>query len=151
MTRLNIGCGKDTRAGYTNIDIRKLGNVDTVQDIWLLKFEPNSIEEILANDIIEHFPQSQVQILLSRFNQWLIPGGKLLIRVPNMVTLAQSLVKEDRSEACIQRIYGGQQYPENFHKSGFTKNMMKGLLVEFSSIKFCDDDVQWNMEIEAIK
>ena len=149
--KINLGCGSDIKEGYNNIDARNLKNVDMVKDICLLDFESNSVEEIFASDIIEHFPQNAIRPLLLRFHKWLKPGGKLIIRVPNMVTLAQSLVKEDRPKECIQRIYGGQQYAGNFHKAGFTKNMMKDLLVKFSSVKFCDDDVQWNMEIEAIK
>ena len=61
MIRLNLGCGKDIKPGYRNIDIRPGLGVDEIADLsrlpWFWKDE--SVDEILMLDFLEHFPYRQ--------------------------------------------------------------------------------------------
>lgn len=54
--RLNLGCGSVKYDGFINVDILENDNVDIVHDLnnipW--PFEDNSVEEILAEDVLEH-------------------------------------------------------------------------------------------------
>jgi len=53
--KLNLGCGNDTRKGYTNVDVMNIEGVDVVCDIEKkLPFKDNSISEIMLNHIVEH-------------------------------------------------------------------------------------------------
>jgi len=55
-TKLNIGCGKDVRQDYLNVDCVNLKGVDKVCDLnkfpW--PFKDNTFDEVLAFNIIEH-------------------------------------------------------------------------------------------------
>lgn len=54
--RLNLGCGKDIREGYINLDRVPLKGVDIVQDIEKVPFafEKNYFDEVHASNILEH-------------------------------------------------------------------------------------------------
>jgi SAM-dependent methyltransferase len=57
--RLHLGCGTDIRQGWINLDARALPGVDVVADLDRcrevpLPFPDNSIDEFLANHVLEH-------------------------------------------------------------------------------------------------
>ncbi len=54
--KLNLGCGKDIRKGYINIDFVKEKGVDIVYDLnkLPLPFKDNEFDEILMLNILEH-------------------------------------------------------------------------------------------------
>ena len=55
-TKLNIGCGKDIRKGFVNLDILKLPGVDVVWNLnktpW--PFKDNSFDYVTAVSTLEH-------------------------------------------------------------------------------------------------
>ena len=54
--KLNIGCGKDIRRGFVNVDYLKSKGVDVVCNLnnYPYPFQNNQFDEILAKDILEH-------------------------------------------------------------------------------------------------
>jgi len=54
--RLHLGCGKDKKENYVNLDSSSDVYPDVVWDLEKtpLPFEDNSIEEVLANHVLEH-------------------------------------------------------------------------------------------------
>lgn len=85
MKKLNLGCGTDTREGWTNLDIADLEGVDVVHDIneLPLPFEDESFDHILAQDILEHLEYIP---LLKDLHRVLKPGGTIEIRVPHFTS-----------------------------------------------------------------
>lgn len=85
--KLNLGC--DTYAkkeGWINVDIDpKVINPndpsDLKADVRKLPFEDNSVKEILASKILEHFPNHREG--LEEWYRVLKPGGRITIIVPN--------------------------------------------------------------------
>lgn len=80
--RLNLGCGKDIRPGWVNLDIAPLEGVDVVHDLneLPLPFEEETFAEILCLDILEHV---EFAPLLKECLRILEPGGKLVLEVPH--------------------------------------------------------------------
>ncbi|MGE5411744.1 MAG: class I SAM-dependent methyltransferase [Clostridiales bacterium] len=56
MKKLEVGCGRDKRAGYIGMDIVKLPLVDIVHDMNIAPwpFEDDSFDEIVFDDVLEH-------------------------------------------------------------------------------------------------
>jgi len=124
--RLNLGCGDDIRKGFINLDIRSLKDMsvcDVSNDKEMKRYR--GADEILALDILEHFPREEARRVLKMWIELLRPGGMITIRCPDfrhVMILPQS---DERTELLL---YGGQDYPENFHKCGFTVATLTKLL-----------------------
>ncbi len=82
--KLNLGCGKDKRNGYLNIDWYE----DADKRINLSKipypFKENSVTEILALNILEHL-ENPYDILLE-WHRICKPGAKIILKVPHFAS-----------------------------------------------------------------
>ena len=83
LRRLNLGCGRDIREGYVNLDRLKLPGVDLVHDLgqFPYPFAENCFDEIAARDILEHLGDT-VRVMEELW-RILKPGGILRVRVPH--------------------------------------------------------------------
>ena len=157
--RLNLGCGRDIRFGYVNIDVRPLPGVDLVLDLERepLPFQDNLATEILAYDVLEHISWRRITFVLREIHRVLRPGGVLKARLPDVERALRKGVAGqcppgvDR-HLCLSYFLGGaQDYPENTHKSFFTADLFKGLLqsLGFEVVEIWHDDS--NMVVTARK
>ncbi|MBM4053781.1 MAG: glycosyltransferase [Planctomycetes bacterium] len=129
--RLNIGCGTDIKNGYINIDCREISGVNVRADVSHIPFKNMSVAEIVANDILEHFPRNKTQEVLKNWINLLRPEGMLKIQCPDIRTLAYAFVTNQiPANEFSRRIYGGQDYADNFHHAGFDVPEMKRILNE---------------------
>jgi predicted SAM-dependent methyltransferase len=131
ITKLNLGCGTDIKTDFLNLDIRPLDGVDIVCDIQNLYFiKDNSVEELLAYDVLEHFTFLRTSEILKHWISKLAPKGTIIIRVPDLEKILNKLVNYQLPVFEAQRlVFGGQDYPENFHMAGFSEGMLEGLLL----------------------
>ncbi|MFI5342577.1 MAG: class I SAM-dependent methyltransferase, partial [Candidatus Methylomirabilales bacterium] len=90
--KLNLGCGDERREGWVNVDLR-FDIADVVADVRHLPFADSSADEMLAQDILEHFSVDETLSILREWGRVLIPEGFLTLRVPNMHKLAQGIVE----------------------------------------------------------
>jgi predicted SAM-dependent methyltransferase len=86
MKKLNVGCGKDIRKGWVNLDSKKLAGVDVAHDInkapW--PFKANEFDEILCQDVLEH--AEDIISTMKEIHRVLKPNGIARIRVPHFTS-----------------------------------------------------------------
>jgi len=159
---LNLGSGETNIDGCLNLDIRPLPNVDFVVDLEKaeLPFPDNFFTTIYAIDVIEHVTYRKVKQLIKELYRVTAVGGKLIIRTPDMELIARYVldrrfpgVHGDLFETMSWYIYGEQDYPENTHKSAFTKETLRQLLESagFIVASMYNETGHPNIVAEAIK
>ena len=90
--RLNLGCGNHPLEGFINVDLNPKW-ADVVADIRDLSvFGTDSVDEIVASHVIEHFYLWEVQDILIEWKRVLRPGGTLYVECPNIHNCALMLL-----------------------------------------------------------
>lgn len=84
--KLNVGCGKNIRDGWINIDIMPLPGVDVVFDLETcvvkqLPFDDDSVDEIFMSHTLEHI--SNALPLMEELHRVAKNGAIMEIRVPH--------------------------------------------------------------------
>lgn len=143
MKKLHLGCGTKHLDDYVNIDIRYLPGVDEVNNIRFLRnYDDNSIDEIYACHVLEHFGRWEYTGVLRRWHEVLKPNGKLRLAVPNFEAICRRYIKHNNLKELMGLLYGGQDYDENFHYVTFDYVSLKKELVEigFNNIRLWDSE-----------
>ncbi len=94
--KLHLGCGRDFRAGWINIDLRH--HADLRVDLRKpLPFRRSSAGYVYAEHLLEHlpYPGSAFQ-LLQECERVLAPGGQLRIGVPDTEWVMQAYAAGER-------------------------------------------------------
>jgi predicted SAM-dependent methyltransferase len=149
MTKLHLGCGTKHLEGYTNIDIRYLPGVDEVNNIRFLRnYKENSVDEIYACHVLEHFGRWEYKDVLKRWFEILKPEGKLRLAIPNFSSICSYYIKTGDLKPLIGLLYGGQDYDENYHYITFDyptlsndlKNIGYKIILEWNTEDYPGDD-----------
>jgi predicted SAM-dependent methyltransferase len=143
MIKLHLGCGTKHLEGYTNIDIRYLPGVDEVNNIRFLRnYKENTVDEIYACHVLEHFGRWEYKDVLKRWFEILKPEGKLRLAVPNFSAICSYYIKTGNLEPIMGLLYGGQDYDENYHYVTFDFNSLSNDLrsIGYKTI------LEWNTE-----
>jgi SAM-dependent methyltransferase len=83
VRKLNLGCGRDVRPGYVNLDLAKLPRLDVVADLERpLPFADDSFDEVFSSHVLEHV--GDLIPLLAELQRIAKPGGVLRITVPHL-------------------------------------------------------------------
>jgi hypothetical protein len=140
--RLHLGCGNIKIPSFCNVDVMRTCATDVIDDISSLsKFSNNSVCEIYACHVLEHFPHDQIVPILKRWFEVLIPGGIVRISVPDIDRIVKIYAANQMhfdtpgNAPWIGLIYGGQSTPYDYHKTGFNFCWLKYLM---SSVGFED-------------
>jgi len=116
--RLNLGSGEFPLDGYENLD------KSNGKEVYpLVAYADNSVDEIRASHILEHFPQAQVMEVLSHWISKLKQGGILKLAVPDFGRICQGYVKGENLNYGGY-IVGGQSNEDDFHKSIFDRSCL---------------------------
>jgi len=175
--KLAIGVGpKDLHAeGYINADIREAPYMDLLFDAsQTLPFEDESLNEILAESVLEHINHNVIGVdplfrmtnsikVLREWRRVLKPGGLLVLRLPNLRGVFKQYLAGNMTVIdFIGYVYGGGEYAENYHKAGFDSKIISACLraAGFKEWKITDahnpanelkEDVSWEMGVRAIR
>jgi predicted SAM-dependent methyltransferase len=85
--KLNIGCGRDYREGYVNVDLYDSGiRVDRSVDISKVPWPwpDGSADEILMLDVLEHIEHGLTRYVLLEAWRTLRTNGELIVQVPDL-------------------------------------------------------------------
>ena len=115
--KLNIGAGSTVIDGFTPID-RKLGT-----EAFPLDYPDNSVSEIRASHILEHFTFGDAQKAMEEWSRVLKPGGRIRISVPDV-----DKVLQDKTENRLFYLMGGQMHADDIHKSAYDRERLTALM-----------------------
>jgi len=148
---LDVGCGTGhflhylKRQGYEKIEgveqspeqadlCERSGlSVTRTEDLFALLGERASTYDfIVLNDVLEHFTKDEAIVVLGLLKGALVPGGRLVLRVPNM--------------SCIYGLHG--RYIDFTHEIGFTEFSMTQVLsaVGFKDIAIRDNRTPFGLK-----
>lgn len=111
--RLNLGPGESPIPGYVNLDIK-----DGQPAYPLKDYADNSVDEVRASHLLEHFGSAFTQQVLDEWVRVLKPGGRLKIAVPDMEVIAEKFMRGDPGQY-QGWIYGGQMDKHDVHHALF--------------------------------
>lgn len=85
MQKLNLGCGRDYREGYTNLDVSSDVGADVVHNLRdCLPFDDNYYDEVLANNVLCQIQNTNIFIhIIKELHRVTKHTGFIQIRVPN--------------------------------------------------------------------
>lgn len=130
LLKVNLGCGFDYRQGWVNVDALKKFQPDIIHDLHSpLPLTDESVDYVLAQDILEHFTKEDLLCLLSDLSRITKSGGLVEIRVPSVMAITNRLRKFP--EARNQFLYGTTAHTGIFgaHKVGFTPEYLVYLFI----------------------
>ena len=95
LLKLNLGCGKDIRKDWVNVDVRAFEGVDVICNLAeqrdyqgsSLGFKPwpwpdDSVEEAHMSHMLEHFTALERMFVFNELYRVLVKGGKATIITP---------------------------------------------------------------------
>ncbi|MEQ8188877.1 MAG: glycosyltransferase, partial [Candidatus Eremiobacterota bacterium] len=158
---LNLGCGKDIRDGFVNIDLFSDDSRVVGMDVRKLYLPDNCADGILASDILEHFSHRETGIILREWARVLKPGGELFLRCPSLYLQLKAYWNGIwDADMASYMIFGGQTNPGDYHCTGFDeKSISKHLtsagleITSFEEIDTPQDKgfINLNMTVRARK
>ena len=131
MARLNLGSGTHKMEGYTNIDCNPDKNPDIVADLRKLPVEDDSVDEIQAIHIIEHFYIWETLDVLKEWHRVLKVNGILVLELPDMNKILYCISKNfGHPRLTWWGLYGDPSHkdPHMTHRWAFTPAMLSDLL-----------------------
>jgi FkbM family methyltransferase len=156
--KLNLGCGYDHRAGYLNVDLFERHEPDLVADVRDLSALPGDyFDEIIAHDVLEHLLRDDTVRTLAGWARLLRKGGRLNLRVPSFLHLAEMLLNGPWNELhtheqVIHLAYGTQAGDGDFHLTSFTPFLLQHYLKSVGLVPQSGSMLDgWMMEVVAEK
>ncbi|KKM55110.1 hypothetical protein LCGC14_1552970 [marine sediment metagenome] len=134
--KLNLGSGNCPIDGYENVEIKN------GQKAYPLDYEDESIDEIRAAHILEHFGRGETLDVLKDWTRKLKPTGTLKIAVPDFAKIVDEY-KSGEPQA-VGHLCGGQVDEHDLHKNIFDRRSLTSLLekVGLVDIKHWDSKVK---------
>jgi predicted SAM-dependent methyltransferase len=132
---LHIG-GEQVKQGWKILNVQAMAGVDFVgRADDLSQFADGSVSRIYASHVYEHLGyQQELPQALREAHRVLKAGGTIMIGVPDLEVLCKLLVNPAftyEQRFFVQRmIMGGQVDAHDFHKTGFTFEILSRMLTD---------------------
>lgn len=142
--KLNLGCGRKILPGYVNVDFQnKWAKVkpDLECDIRRLPYGDDSVDEVMAIHVIEHFYLWEVPDILEEWHRVLKPGGNIVLECPCLNKILHFFnIQPIVVSHTMFGLYGDPSYqdPAMVHKWCYSKEHLMDLVgLFFKDVKFC--------------
>lgn len=130
--KLHLACGHDYDPSYINIDLYapEDARVDFRHDVRKLPYDDNTVDEIKAFHIIEHFDFFEGQEVLKEWYRVLKPGGKLYLETPDFLETCRAFVNSDEQFRIVLygHFFAHPWVPGQTHKFLFTESQLRSQL-----------------------
>ena len=121
--RLNLGAGRIHLDGYVDIDIRSGGTAYP-----LPQYADNSVDEIIASHVLEHFSHRETAKVLAEWLRVLKPGAPLKIAVPNFDWIHDAYAKGGVDAPIECYLMGSHDDEHDVHLAVFNPTKLRMLL-----------------------
>ena len=127
---LEVGCGDKPDPDRLNIDLRALEGVDIVAPADCIPLADGCAARLRAAHLVEHFTATDfVERVLPEWQRLLAPGGTLELITPDLHAMAQAWLRGQLAEPdLVHVLYGGQDYPGDFHYHLYSPAALASLL-----------------------
>ena len=132
--KLHLACGHDYNKDYINVDLYapEDAKCDIRFDVMKLPYPDNSVDEIKAFHIIEHFHFFEIKEVLNEWYRVLKPGGRLYLETPDFLETCRSFVEgssamniEDWRVTLYGHFFAHPWVPGQTHKFLFTETQLR--------------------------
>ena len=139
--RLHIG-GRTSCAGWEVLNVTSAFYVDHVGNANdLARFSDDTFFEIYASHVVEHLDyKDELMATLKEWYRVLEPGGRVMISVPDLSTLASLvnsagvLTVEDRFNV-MRMLFGGHMDEHDYHQVGLNQEFLAKFLRDAGYVK----------------
>lgn len=136
--KLHFGCGTNKLNGWINIDSVAALKPDLVHDITQpLPYGDLTVDEILAEDLLEHFDKYMRFVVFGEWARILKLSGKMTVQVPNFKKILFRYFKFGYDNF-VDFIFGenmlrSEVYIGHFgnHKWGYSESTLKNFVQQF--------------------
>jgi SAM-dependent methyltransferase len=144
-----------------SFDIREDMKPDVVCDVRKLPVPDQTFDIVFSSHTLEHFSWTSVDRVIKEWVRVLKVGGELRLIVPNLRYVAKRLWNDTVDPRDMWVLYGEQDYPKNFHATGFTPKLLTALVQSldcFENIEVNEGNIDgppnpesWNLQLRAKK
>jgi SAM-dependent methyltransferase len=124
--------GTETPLFRPNVDGRPGPMVDIVHNLedlpWPL--ESNAYDGVYSAFFLEHVSHRRVREVIAEIHRILAPGGIAVVLTADTFAQCRMIVDagaENLDDRLVNMLFGGGDYPENFHRCGFSRPQVERL------------------------
>ena len=156
--KLHLGCGTKKLEGWVNIDSVPECRPDVVHDITQpLPYADQSADELLAEDLLEHFDKYVRYLVFYEWMRVLEVGGKITLQVPDFKTILLRYFKFGYNNF-VDFIFGENLWESRIyighfgnHKWGYSQKTLREFVSVFGIETANIRRVGLNIRLEGIK
>lgn len=108
--KLDLGSGNDKREGFISVDLYD-ETADVRADICELPFDNESVDEIVAHQVIEHIPYWKSQQMFEEMYRVLKPGCSVTLETPDVDVICRKILEEGIQDKWMYSLVGEYYRP----------------------------------------
>lgn len=162
----DLGSGRDTPwwGDGTQVQVDRFDGDEKLRptyrcDLRKLPALDQSYDVVHARHVLEHFGRDEVPAVLREWLRILRVGGRLHLNVPNLAFAARRVLEMEDGAPYDPypgwQLYGEQASAYDYHKTGFTKRILRNLLLRIGDLECVEVQESpgrpFNLEATAVK